>query len=59
MKKESKRVTALTMSAMLMLNITATAVPVSAEDGLKYILMTDIPLNIPSKTNGREIRILK
>ena len=35
MKKESKRVTALTMSAMLMLNITATAVPVSAESGSK------------------------
>lgn len=35
MKKESKRVTALTMSVMLMLNITATAVPVSAESGSK------------------------
>lgn len=35
MKKESKRITALTMSAMLMLNITATAVPVSAESGSK------------------------
>ena len=35
MKKESKRVIALTMSAMLMLNITATAVPVSAESGSK------------------------
>ena len=35
MKKESQRITALTMSAMLMLNITATAVPVSAESGSK------------------------
>lgn len=35
MKKESKRITALTMSAMLMLNITATSVPVSAESGSK------------------------
>ena len=31
MKKQGKRITALTVSAMLMLNMAATAVPVSAE----------------------------
>ena len=41
MKKESKRVTALTMSVMLMLNMTATAVPVSAATGESKIYTHD------------------